>query len=184
VCCEQLIKGSKEADIAESIMRARYSAYVMKELDYLLESTHPNQRGDYDLKGTKRWAEKSEWDGLQIISTEKGGAGDSQGKVEFIAHYRYKGKRLAHHEMAEFIKEDGKWYFYQGKMVPQKQVVRTDEKIGRNDTCPCGSGSNTRSAAGSNQDAECTEVILPFRFRQQASLPRHQILCCHLQAVR
>ncbi len=147
-CCEQLIKGKKEADTAENLMRARYSAYVEKELDYLLESTHPNQRSDYDLKGTKRWAEKSDWDGLQIISTEKGGSGDSQGKVEFIAHYRYKDKRLAHHEMAEFIKEEGKWYFYQGKMVPQKQVIRSEEKIGRNDPCTCGSGLKYKKCCG------------------------------------
>lgn len=148
-CCEPLIKGARLPGTAEQLMRSRYSAYAKAELDYLLESTHPNQRSDYDIKGTKRWAEKSEWDGLQIVSTDKGGPEDPQGKVEFIAHYRYKGKRTAHHELAEFVREeDGRWYFNQGKMVPQKQVVHTDEKVGRNDPCPCGSGSKYKKCCG------------------------------------
>ncbi len=147
-CCEPLIKGTRLPETAEQLMRSRYSAYAKAELAYLLESTHPNQRSDYDIKGTKRWAEKSEWDGLQVVSTDKGGAEDSQGKVEFIAHYRYKGKRTAHHELAEFLKEDDRWYFYQGKMVPQQQVVRTDEKVRRNDPCPCGSGSKYKKCCG------------------------------------
>ncbi|HQG30806.1 MAG TPA: YchJ family protein [Deltaproteobacteria bacterium] len=147
-CCEPLIKGGKPAQTAEQLMRSRYSAYVKVELDYLLESTHPNQRGDYDLKGTKRWAEKSEWDGIEILSTEKGGPEESEGTVEFIVNYRYKGTRTVHHEMAEFVREDGRWYFNQGKIVPQKQVVRAEEKIGRNEPCPCGSGMKYKKCCG------------------------------------
>lgn len=147
-CCEPLIKGTRQAGTPEQLMRSRYTAYVKAELDYLLESTHPSQRSDYDLKGTRRWAEKSEWDGLQIISTEAGGADDSQGKVEFIAHYRYKGRKTAHHELAEFVREDGRWFFRQGNMVPQKQVVREGEKVGRNDPCPCGSGKKYKKCCG------------------------------------
>jgi SEC-C motif-containing protein len=147
-CCEPVIKGSRPAQTAEELMRARYTAYAKAELDYLLESTHPGQRNDYDLKGTRRWAEKSQWDGLQIISTEGGGAEDSQGTVEFVAHYRYKGRKNTHHELAEFVKEDGRWFFQQGNMVPQKQVVREGEKIGRNDPCHCGSGLKFKKCCG------------------------------------
>ena len=82
-CCEPVIRGERFPETAEGVMRARYSSYVKAELDYLLESTHPNQRSDYDMKGTRRWAEKSQWEGLEIVSMEKGGPEDSQGKVEF-----------------------------------------------------------------------------------------------------
>jgi SEC-C motif domain protein len=148
-CCEPFIKGESIPETAEQVMRARYSSYVKAELEYLLESTHPNQRSDYDMKGTRRWAEKSLWEALEIVSVEKGGPEDSQGKVEFIAHYRHKNNPVAHHEMAEFIKEEGKWYFYQGKMVPQKQFVREQDKVGRNDPCPCGSGKKHKKCCGS-----------------------------------
>lgn len=147
-CCEPVIRGEAFPEAAEQVMRARYSAYARAELGYLLESTHPNGRNDYDMKGTKRWAERSQWEGLEIVSTEKGGPGDSQGKVEFVAHYRHKNTPVAHHEMAEFVKEDGRWYFSQGKMVPQKQVVRDREKVGRNDPCACGSGLKFKKCCG------------------------------------
>lgn len=147
-CCEPVLKGSRRARTAEELMRARYSAYVKTELDFLLQSTHPDQREDYDLKGTRRWSEKSEWDGLQIVSTEAGGEEDIQGKVEFIAHYRHKGRKTAHHELAEFVKQDDRWYFHHGDLVPQKQVVREGEKIGRNDPCPCGSGQKYKKCCG------------------------------------
>lgn len=147
-CCEPLIKGVRQAETAEHLMRSRYCAYVRAEIDYLVESTHPGNRSDYDLKGTRRWAEKSQWDGLRIISTENGGPEDIHGKVEFIAYYRYKDSRATHHETAEFVKENGRWYFQQGKMVPQKQVVRTDAKTSRNDPCPCGSGLKFKKCCG------------------------------------
>jgi SEC-C motif-containing protein len=148
MCCEPFIKGEQQPQTAEQVMRARYTAYVKAELDYLLESTHPNGRNDYDMKGTRKWAEKSQWEELEIVSTEKGGPDDTQGKVEFIARYRHKGNPIAHHEIAEFTREDGKWYFSQGKMVPQKQVVREGEKVGRNDPCPCGSGKKYKKCCG------------------------------------
>ena len=147
-CCEPVIRGESFPETAEQVMRARYSSYVKAELGYLLESTHPNERNDYDMKGTKRWAERSQWEGLEIVSTEKGGPGDSQGSVEFIARYRHKNTPVAHHEMAEFVREDGALYFSRGKMVPQKQVVRDQEKVGRNDPCPCGSGLKFKKCCG------------------------------------
>ncbi|MCK9262294.1 MAG: SEC-C domain-containing protein [Deltaproteobacteria bacterium] len=143
-----MIKGSRQAGTAEQLMRSRYTAYVKAELDYLLESTHPSQRDDYDLKGTRRWAEKSEWDGLQIVSIEGGGEEDAEGKVEFIAHYRYKGRKTTHHELAEFVREDSRWFFHHGTMVPQKQVIRKGEKTGRNDPCLCGSGLKYKKCCG------------------------------------
>ncbi len=147
-CCEPVIRGSRQALTAEELMRSRYTAYANVEIDYLLESIHSSQRDDYDLKSARRWAEKSQWDGIQIISTEGGGEQDSQGKVEFIAHYRYKGKKASHHELAEFVKEDGRWFFHHGEMVPQKQVIREGKKVGRNDPCTCGSGIKYKKCCG------------------------------------
>jgi SEC-C motif-containing protein len=139
-CCEPIIKGEKPAQTAEQLMRSRYSAYAKKELDYIFQSTHPNQRGEYDEAGTRRWSEKSQWDGLEIVNSKMGGEKDTKGTVEFIAHFRYKGNKQYHHESADFLKENGTWYFCEGHTVPQKPVVRTEPKVGRNDPCPCGSG--------------------------------------------
>jgi len=147
-CCEPIIKSQQQALTAEQLMRSRYSAYVMKELDYIYQSTLPSQRNDYDEKATRRWAEKSQWEGLEILSTEKGGEEDTDGKVEFIAHFKNKNNRHYHHESADFVKKDGKWYFSEGHAVPQKPVIRSAPKVGRNYPCSCGSGIKYKKCCG------------------------------------
>jgi SEC-C motif-containing protein len=127
-------------------MRARYSAYVNAEMDFIFESTHPEHRQGYDHDGTKEWAETAEWKGLEIISTTKGGADDSVGEVEFIARFTEKEAAREHHEAGQFKKKEGKWYFTEGQMVRQKPISVT--KVGRNDPCSCGSGIKYKKCCG------------------------------------
>jgi SEC-C motif-containing protein len=126
-------------------MRSRYTAYVKVAMDYLYETTHPQHRSGYDKEGTHTWAENAAWLGLEIV-TSKGGKGDTLGEVEFIARYCENGVETAHHELGKFKKQDDRWYFTEGKMVGAKPLVST--KIGRNDPCPCGSGSKYKKCCG------------------------------------
>jgi len=144
-CCEPLIKGVRAAASAENLMRARYSAYVNAEIDFLYETTHPAHRKGYDHEGTRQWAESSSWDGLEIVSA-RGAEGDSLGEVEFIARYRDGETEHAHHELGKFRKEDGRWYFVDGKIVGAKPII--SNKTGRNEPCPCGSGSKYKKCCG------------------------------------
>ena len=66
-CCEPIITGKKTAETAEQLMRARYSAHEKVAVDFIFETTHPDHREGYDHKGTKKWAEESEWHGLEIV---------------------------------------------------------------------------------------------------------------------
>jgi len=144
-CCEPLIRGTRQATTAESLMRSRYSAYVKAEIDYLYETTHPAHRKGYDHEGTRQWAQDSHWDGLQVVSA-RGGEDDILGEVEFIATYRDGETVHAHHELGKFRKIDGRWLFVDGRMVGQKPIVSS--KVGRNDPCPCGSGSKYKKCCG------------------------------------
>lgn len=145
-CCEQIITGVRTAATAEQLMRARYSAYVLAQMDFIFESTHPDHRQGYDHAGTKEWAENAEWKGLEIIGTSKGGADDSIGEVEFIARFTEKGNDREHHEAGQFKKKSGNWYFTEGSMVRAKPLTVT--KIGRNDPCSCGSGVKYKKCCG------------------------------------
>ncbi len=145
-CCEPVITGTRPAETAEKLMRARYCAYVNVQADFLFETTHPDHRQGYDHKGTKEWAESAEWVGLEIVGTRKGTEGDSDGEVEFIARYRLKEALHEHHELAGFKKEKGAWFFTEGAMVKPKPLVST--KIGRNEPCPCGSGAKYKKCCG------------------------------------
>lgn len=145
-CCEPVIQGAQLADTAEQLMRARYSAYTAVLTDFVFESTHADHRADYDHKGTREWAENAEWQGLEIISTSKGGQTDISGEVEFIARFLENGQQREHHENAHFIKTDGKWFFTEGTMVKSKPIISV--KIGRNDPCSCGSGIKYKKCCG------------------------------------
>lgn len=115
-------------------MRSRYSAHVLGNIDYLLRSWDNTQASAGDIKD---WVEGHDWLGLQILQCRQGGPSHKTGTVEFIAYYRPKGsqERLAHHELSNFIRADGHWYYVDGA-TPKG----APKKTGRNDPCPCGSG--------------------------------------------
>jgi SEC-C motif domain protein len=145
-CCEPIIKGTRHAETAEALMRARYSAYAKVETDFIYESTHPKHREGFDAEGTREWAEGAEWQGLEIISTKNGGPDEATGEVEFIARFSEQGEAKVHHERALFKKEKTGWLFTDGKAAGQQPIVRS--KVGRNDPCPCGSGKKYKKCCG------------------------------------
>jgi SEC-C motif-containing protein len=149
-CCEPLIRGTAKAPGPEALMRARYSAFAHEEMPYLLETLHPGQRSDYDEEGAAKWARESDWTGLEILDVKGDPAKENSGSVEFRASYRRNGEKLEHHELAEFRKSNGIWYFFDGKMVSAGQYRREAPKVGRNDPCPCGSGKKFKKCCGKN----------------------------------
>ena len=158
-CCEPIITGASPAETPERLMRARYSAYVRAEVDFLFRSTHPKHREGYDHKGTREWAESAEWLGLEILGTEQGGEGEEAGKVEFIARFKEKGVAREHHELAGFERENADWYFTEGSMVRPKPI--TVNKVGRNEPCSCGSGLKYKKCCGKCPLSPSSAVVWP-----------------------
>jgi SEC-C motif-containing protein len=147
-CCGPILAGREEAATAEALLRARYTAHVKLQMDFVRETTHPEQQPKFEPTTARQWAEKSEWEQLEIVAIKDGGEGDETGEIEFIAHYRQKDKPKTHHEMALFKRYDEKWYFYDGQGVLPKTVIRDQPKIGRNEPCPCGSGKKYKKCCG------------------------------------
>ncbi|MFD6101771.1 YchJ family protein [Nocardia salmonicida] len=108
-CCGPLLAGDKPAPTAETLMRSRYTAYVVGDVDYLLRSWHPSTRpADLELDADQRWLY------LEIVGTRRGGPFDDNGTVEFIAHYKLDGTRDAMHELSTFVRVDGAWVYLDG----------------------------------------------------------------------
>lgn len=146
-CCEPFLQGAAVPATAEALMRSRYTAYTLEQMEYI-ENTHaPETRDSLDMEATCAWAKESTWLGLRILSTEAGGPQDSEGTVEFTARYRSHGEDFRHHEVSSFVKHDGSWYFLDG-YTPTKTVVRDMPKVGRNEPCPCGSGKKYKNCCG------------------------------------
>ena len=146
-CCEPYITGVKSAPTAEALMRSRYAAYTEHAIDYIIDTCTKSEKDNIDYEQTKNWSEKSNWLGLKILSTEKGGPADTEGTVEFEALYEMDGLRENHHENAKFKKQDNRWLYDEGNVVP-KTVIRTGPKVGRNEPCPCGSGKKYKHCCG------------------------------------
>ncbi|WP_225073755.1 YchJ family protein [Desulfuromonas sp. CSMB_57] len=145
-CCEPIITGKQPAATAEQLMRARYTAHVKVEVDFIYESTHPDHRQGYDHKGTRTWAENSDWQGLEIVATKAGGPDDERGEVEFIARFRDGDGIHSHHERGQFERRNQQWLFTEGIMVKPRPLSVT--KVGRNDPCVCGSGKKYKKCCG------------------------------------
>ena len=109
---------------------------------------HPSVVERYDEQVIQSWAAYTPWQSLEIISTDKGGPEDEDGFVEFKAwHLNLEGQLTAHHEISEFNKYEGQWKFVTGVRPTQKPVVK-ENKVGRNDPCPCGSGKKYKKCCG------------------------------------
>lgn len=146
-CCEPFIKGESLPDTAEQLMRSRYTAYATVNVEYLHSTLHPDHQDDHDVNAARKWAAESDWVGLEIISTSEGGKEDSEGIVEFKATYREKGNVRNLHEISRFQKVGNSWTYVDGEM-PKPETVRNEQKVGRNDPCPCGSGKKYKKCCG------------------------------------
>src|SRR5262245_26550175 len=87
-CCGPLIAGARPAPTAEALMRSRYTAYARKNAEYIVETHDPENSGDNDLEGTRDWANRTTWLGLEVLGTKAGGENDDRGEVEFVARFK------------------------------------------------------------------------------------------------
>ena len=115
-------------------MRSRYDAYVRCDVDYLIETTLFENRSFYNVDAIKDWAINSKWLKLEVLNTIRGKESDSDGIVEFKAYYLENEKLKVHHEVSNFKKVNGVWFYVDGS------VKEDNSKIARNSLCPCGSG--------------------------------------------
>ncbi|MDX8392054.1 MAG: YchJ family metal-binding protein [Mariprofundaceae bacterium] len=144
-CCGRWLDTDANAATAASLMRSRYTAYVLGRRDYLMATWHPETRP----QGAELGGMSLRWIGLEIVAAEQGEAHDTQGVVEFIASYvqtpevqPMRGKRL--HEHSRFVRnsniESGRWLYMDGDC----QV----SDIKHSDVCPCASGRTFKRCCG------------------------------------
>ena len=148
-CCAPYLKGKKQPETAEALLRSRFTAHTFANIDYIQKTHHPAHRAEIDLASTKDWAENSEWLSLEIIKTERGDLQDDEGTVEFIAKFNdSNGNLINHHEVSLFKKHQDNWYFVDAEAPKVEQIRRNSPKIGRNDPCSCGSGKKYKKCCG------------------------------------
>lgn len=113
-CCGRYLTAGLSAPTAEALMRSRYSAYALGDVDYLRQTWHP------DTCPPLRMDPKQQWIGLRIKGIEAGQAPDTHGIVEFVARFRIDGRAHRLHERSEFTRIDGHWIYVRGEANPAK----------------------------------------------------------------
>lgn len=107
-CCRPLHRGEAQAQTAEQLMRARYSAYVRQLGDYIYHSWAPETRPELD---TLRRETEIRFTGLTVNETKFGAHGDLQGIVEFTANYSENGENRVVHERSLFEFREKSWVY-------------------------------------------------------------------------
>ena len=95
-------------------MRSRYSAFVMCNERYLLESWHPRTRPKHI-----EFDPQQKWLGLTVRDVRT--ISDIAGEVEFIAKFRIGGGSAARlHERSTFERLEGRWLYVDGTLIHSK----------------------------------------------------------------
>ncbi|QIL71461.1 hypothetical protein G7048_14520 [Diaphorobacter sp. HDW4B] len=108
-CCGRYVGHFNDvpAPDAESLMRSRYTAFVLEDVEYLKATWHMSEQPeqlDFDPA--------SKWLGLTVKDAQS--TGEDKAEVEFVARYRVAGRAVRLHERSRFVREDGRWYYVDG----------------------------------------------------------------------
>ena len=115
----------EEITSALELMKSRFQAYQDGDVDYIIQTTDPQNRDPRERSLIQGWMKQVYFLDLEIISHEESG---NKGRVEFKATFVERAKvpegsspsDLAktepelvqvHHEKATFRKQAGLWYF-------------------------------------------------------------------------
>jgi SEC-C motif domain protein len=110
-CCGRWLGHlSDAAPDAESLMRSRYTAYVMGDEDYLLASWHASTR-----PAAVPLDKAAKWLGLEVRNHVV--LDPTHAQVEFVARYRVGGRGARLHERSRFVREGGRWYYVAGDTI-------------------------------------------------------------------
>jgi SEC-C motif-containing protein len=108
-CCAPYVEGNAPAPTAESLMRSRYTAYTLQREDYLLSTWHTSARPvSLDLAADVA----TKWIGLEVKRYEQ--QDTDHAIVEFVARYKVNGRAHRLHEVSNFVREDGRWFYVDG----------------------------------------------------------------------
>ncbi len=159
-CCELYLKSAtakgSSAPTAEALMRSRYTAFVLGNIDYLIATHHADYRPNNhtDLQQIQI----TQWVNLIVLNTQKGQRKDRSGTVEFAAAYCPKQSIALSairapdskssdaltplHERSRFVREGSRWFYTEGDRLPPYQPKRTQP-------CWCGSALKFKQCHGS-----------------------------------
>lgn len=140
-CCQPIHTDPRQALKPEQLMRARFSAHVLNMPDFVVATYHPSCNALAEKEAIAQSVD-SQWTRLEVVSTESG-SNDDEGFVTFNAYLIEDNQELSLSERSRFLREEQQWYYIDGELSEMPNI-----KVGRNDSCPCGSGKKFKKCCG------------------------------------
>jgi len=107
-CCGRWLEGAALPPDAESLMRSRYSAFVLERAAYLLQSWAASHR-----PASIEFEPGVKWLGLEVRQHRH--TGEATAEVEFVARQKpLSGPAVRLHERSRFVREDSRWLYVDG----------------------------------------------------------------------
>ncbi len=141
-CCQPIIDGIMDAKNAEVLMRSRFTAYVIKNYQYILHTYAAPQRNNITLSELAVNAKDSQWLSLQVLAYH---FETNTAQVEFKVFYQVHNSYYVMHELSDFMLEAGKWVYTNGAMQNGSGEFTPE----RNSQCLCRSGKKFKKCCGS-----------------------------------
>ncbi|ARG96974.1 YchJ family protein [Legionella micdadei] len=146
-CCGRYIENQETPNTPESLMRSRYTAYSQANIGYIKKTMSGKSLEGFDAAEAERWAKQATWIGLRIIKSYLDPKRQDVGYVEFIASYQMQGENQTIHELSQFQRHEGKWFYTDGTHL-KTPLPPKKPKISRNAPCPCGSQKKYKNCHG------------------------------------
>jgi SEC-C motif domain protein len=112
-CCRPFHEGERFPESALLLMRSRYSAYALGLVEYVIQTTHPDnplfkKEESAIKKEIMNFCQHTEFKGLDILHFIDG---KKKAYVTFVAHLQQLGKEAAFQEKSVFLKVNDRWLY-------------------------------------------------------------------------
>ncbi|KQT94852.1 zinc chelation protein SecC [Marmoricola sp. Leaf446] len=98
-CCGPLHRAERQAATPEELMRSRYAAYALGEVDHVWRTWHPRTRPERVVHDPT-----TTWTGLDVLRAQ-------DDVVEFVASHRSPDGAGRMHEVSRFERRAGRWFY-------------------------------------------------------------------------
>ncbi|WP_282073952.1 YchJ family protein [Polaribacter atrinae] len=104
-CCKKAHQNILSVTTPEQLMRSRYSAFVMADIDYLQKSHHSSTKpSSAEKREILDWTKSVEWVKLDVLKS-------TENTVEFKAYFSKNGSLNVIFEKSLFVKENNHWVY-------------------------------------------------------------------------
>lgn len=136
-CCQPFHEFVRLPECADKLMRSRFSAFFLKNVEYVIATTVPAQQALLDKSALQAWADGMNWTHLEVMSHNK--VGKRHAQVRFRAYFDNGQGEQIHDELSAFVKIAERWYF----LDPTLPITLTNKQ-----PCLCGSGDKFKVCCG------------------------------------